>query len=138
MKRFLFITALGIILWLLASIGYLLTSNFWDNRNPFMKAHMWEVTQTWTGVPDLPDDAKKFQIKTFGDFLTRKFTSSFSAPKSSIESWLSRIPDFEKAERSELPGRVVEYFGSGREGATYYKLNLNPEMTEVHLFVSWN
>ena len=138
MKKFLIITSLGIFLFGILFVGYLFTSNFWDNRNPLMKPHMWEVTRTWTGVPDLPEDATDFRIKTYGDFLTRKFESSFAASSSSINTWLSGIPDFDQTEQSELPGGGVEHIGAGRGGATYYKLNVNPERTEVHLFVSWN
>ncbi|MDF1740163.1 MAG: hypothetical protein P1U86_13455 [Verrucomicrobiales bacterium] len=138
MKKFLLITGIGIVLPAILIVGYLFTSNFWDNRNPLMKAHMWEVTRAWTGVPDLPEDATDFRIKTNGDFLTRKFESAFAAPTSSIETWLGGIPDFDKTEQSELPDGSVEHVGSGREGATYYRLKLNPERTKVLLFVSWN
>ncbi len=138
MKKFFAMVGLAIVLLGILFVCYLFTSNFWDNRNPFMKSHMWEVTQRWTGVPDLPADAIDFQIKTFGDLLTRKFESAFTAPASSIETWLSGIPDFDQTEQSKLPGGGVEHIGLGREGATYYKLNLNPERTKVRLFVSWN
>lgn len=118
--------------------GYLLNSNYWDNRNPLMKRHMWEVTQAWTGVPDLPDDARDFQIETSGDFLTRKFKSSFSASRSSIKAWMAKIPDLDKAEVSELPDGEVEYTGHGKEGATYFKLLTSHDGAGVQLFVSWN
>lgn len=119
-------------------IGYLFTSNFWDNRNPFVKQHMWDVTRAWTGVPDLPADARYFKIQTDGDFLTRKFKCSFSAPRAKIEAWVAKVPDLDKAERSDLPDGWQEYVGRGKEGATYFKLGLHPEMTAVRLFVSWN
>jgi|GEM_PF-3029208 len=70
-------------------LGYLFNSNFWDNRNPFMKQHMWDVTRAWTGVPELPKDAKDFKIETFGDSLTRKFKSTFSGTRPSVEAWLA-------------------------------------------------
>jgi hypothetical protein len=138
MKKFVKIAGLAIVLMGLLFVGYVFTANFFDNHNPLMKPHMWAVTRAWTGVPDLPDDATDFQIKTYGDSLTRKFESSFKASTSSIEAWLSQIPDFDRSAGSELRQGAVEYRGRGREGATYYRLTLNHSLTEVQLYVSWN
>jgi len=138
MKKFLKIAGLAVLLMGLLFVGYLFTANFWDNHNPLMKPHMWAVTRAWTGVPDLPNDATDFQIRTHGDFLTRAFDSSFKASRSSIEAWLSQIPDFDRSAGAELPQGAVEYRGRGREGATYYYLRMNHDMTEVQLYVSWN
>lgn len=138
MKRFLLVTGSMAAVTVALFIGYLFSSNFWDNLNPFMKPHMWEVTKSWTGVPELPADATEFQIKTSGDFLTRKFESSFSAPASRMKAWLAAIPDFDKMEVEELPNGEIEHVGRGRNGATYFKLHLNRDKSSVRLFVSWN
>lgn len=138
MKRLLQITGIGIAVAGVLFVGYLFNTNYWDNRNPFMKQHMWDVTRAWTGVPDRPALARDFKIETIGDFLTRKFKCSFSAPRPNIEVWLAGVSDLDKAERSELPDGWHEYLGNGKEGATYFKLELHPEMTSVRLYVSWN
>jgi hypothetical protein len=51
---------------------------------------------------------------------------------------LKRIPDFDQTERSELPNGGIEHTGKGKAGATFYRLSLNREVTEVRLYVSWN
>ena len=138
MKRRLLSAGFGLALGSVLLVGYLLNSNYWDNRNPFMRGHMWHVTRAWTGVPDLPADARNFKIETSGDFLTRKFKSSFSAPRSSVESWLTHVPDLDQAERTDLADGGREYVGRGKEGATSFTLELGPDMTDVNLSVSWN
>ncbi len=138
MKRLLLIAGVSAAVVGALFVGYLFNTNFWDNRNPFMRQHMWDVTRAWTGAPDLPADAGDFKIETLGDFFTRKFKSSFSAPRPSIEAWLAKVPDLDQAERSDLPDGGREYLGRGKGGATYFKLEVHPGMTEVRLFVSWN
>ena len=138
MKRLLITLAVGLLGIGVLFGGYLLTSNFWDNRNPWMEEHMWEVTREWTGAPELPKEAARFQIQTSGDAWTRKFVCSFAARDATIRAWLSQFPDFESTERTELLDGTVEYIGKGKQGATYYKVSFNPTKSEVHLMVSWN
>ena len=138
MKKYLFKLAFGLLVIGVPFGVYLCTSNFWDNRNPWMKEHMWEVTRAWTGAPELPTEATHFQIQTSGDPWTRKFVCSFEAPNVILTAWLKQFPDIELTEKTDLLNGSVEYVGKGRQGATYYKLNFNPEKSEVHLMVSWN
>lgn len=131
-------SALCLCILCLILVGFTLTINVAQNRNPTSQKEMLQLTLAWARLEPLPPHADNLSVSTEGSAMTRSFRVSFSAPQDEIDAWLQQSPGTSSTFAQILDADRLKYTIEPGGGASRAEVIVDTKNHTVEIYVSWS